>query len=231
MVLKFLYLILDLGSISIPLFYSFFERKFSFSRNFKNALISILLVAIPFLTWDAVFTKIGVWGFNDKYHLSLNLIGMPIEEWLFFICIPYACLFLHESLRYYIPDYAITKQTTKFISILLIIIALVILVFNFGRKYTTYNLLLFLMIMFYSLKYKFKSLQEYLPSFLVIIIPFIVVNGILTGSFIDEEVVWYNNAENMGKRFFTIPYEDFFYAFNMLFPTQLIFNSLQNKKA
>ena len=73
-------------------------------------------------------------------------------------------------------------------------------------------------------------MQEYYPSFLVILIPFLLVNGILTGSFIEEPVVWYNNAENLDFRIFTIPIEDAFYAFTMLFSVQLIFNYLKGKK-
>jgi lycopene cyclase domain-containing protein len=52
---------------------------------------------------------------------------------------------------------------------------------------------------------------------LIILVPFFIVNGILTGSFIAEPVVWYNNLENLGIRLFTIPIEDIGYAFNMLF--------------
>ena len=49
-------------------------------------------------------------------------------------------------------------------------------------------------------------------------IPFLIVNGLLTGSFIEGEVVWYNNAENLGIRLGTIPIEDIVYAFNLLYP-------------
>jgi lycopene cyclase domain-containing protein len=52
-------------------------------------------------------------------------------------------------------------------------------------------------------------------SYLVILIPFIIINGVLTGSIIGEPIVWYNNAENLGIRFFTIPVEDFLYYFLM----------------
>jgi lycopene cyclase domain-containing protein len=55
-----------------------------------------------------------------------------------------------------------------------------------------------------------------------------IVNGILTGSFIENEVVWYNNNENLGLRFFTIPVEDFAYAFSMLLFNLLIIEKLKN---
>ena len=48
-------------------------------------------------------------------------------------------------------------------------------------------------------------------AYLVTLIPFLLVNGILTGSFIGSPVVNYNDAEIIGFRILTIPIEDFVY--------------------
>ncbi|MDB0600414.1 lycopene cyclase domain-containing protein [Tenacibaculum maritimum] len=226
---QYLYLILNIGSLSIPLLYSIFEKKFHFIQYIKAACLSISIIAVPFLIWDAAFTKIGVWGFNSNYHLPLKIIGMPIEEWLFFICIPYACLFTHEVLKYYFPNLKLSRRFAKQITVFLLLITIGGLVFNFGKQYTTINFILFLLLMGYSLAKHLEVLQTYLPSFLVILFPFFIVNGVLTGSFIEAPVVWYDDAENMNFRLFTIPFEDAFYAFNLLFSIQLVFNYLKNK--
>ncbi|MGB0178070.1 MAG: lycopene cyclase domain-containing protein, partial [Owenweeksia sp.] len=55
-------------------------------------------------------------------------------------------------------------------------------------------------------------LGRFYLSYLFVLIPFFIVNGILTGFGIEEEVVWYNDQENMGTRIFTIPFEDAFYG-------------------
>ncbi|MBE7629898.1 lycopene cyclase domain-containing protein [Tenacibaculum piscium] len=224
---EYLYLILNLGSLSVPLAYSVFEKKFHFIQHFKSAFISISLVALPFIIWDVFFTKIGVWGFNPDYYLGIKLLEMPIEEWLFFFCIPYACLFTHEVLKYLAPQFKLSKTPTVLLSFLLILITFLLLIFNFGKWYTTVNFILFIVLMLFSLKNNLSELQAYFPSFLVILIPFLLTNGILTGSFIDAPVVWYNNAENLNFRIFTIPFEDAFYAFTLLFSVQLIFNYLK----
>ena len=43
------------------------------------------------------------------------------------------------------------------------------------------------------------------------------MNGILTGTGLEEPVVWYNDDENLGIRLLTIPIEDIGYAFTMIF--------------
>lgn len=226
---KYLYLTLNLGSISIPLLYSIFEKDFHFIQYFKKVIIAITMIAIPFLIWDAFFTEMGVWGFNADYHLSLEILGMPIEEWMFFFCIPYACIFTHEVLKFYLPNYKLSRKNTINLSVFLLLVITILLVFNLGKWYTTVNFVWFILLLSYSLKNQIIALQSYFPSFLIILIPFFIVNGVLTGSFIENPVVWYNNEENIGVRLFTIPLEDVFYAFNLLFSIQLIFNLLSAK--
>jgi hypothetical protein len=66
-------------------------------------------------------------------------------------------------------------------------------------------------------------------TFLVAQIPFLVVNGILTGSFTPEPVVWYNSEHIIGFRIFTIRLEDVFYNYAMLLPIVAIYMFLKNR--
>jgi lycopene cyclase domain-containing protein len=49
-------------------------------------------------------------------------------------------------------------------------------------------------------------------SYLVMLIPFFIVNGILTGTGLEEPVVWYKPEEIAGIRMLTIPVEDVFFG-------------------
>ncbi|MFT6755461.1 MAG: lycopene cyclase domain-containing protein, partial [Urechidicola sp.] len=151
------------------------------------------------------------------------------EEWLFFICIPYASIFIHYAFQYFLPNKKLSKPTTKIITIALIILLIITLIFNYDKAYTFYNYLLLILILSYSLFTDNKQLPIFYITFMIILIPFFIVNGILTGSFIEGQVVWYNNAENLGIRIATIPIEDIGYAFNMLFMSILLIEMFKNK--
>ena len=61
------------------------------------------------------------------------------------------------------------------------------------------------------------------------LIPFFIVNGVLTGSWIENQVVWYNNAENLGIRMGTIPVEDSIYAYSMILMSLFFFELLSSR--
>ena len=213
--MDYLYMLLNLGSISIPFLFSFHPRL-KFYRYWKALIIAMLLTMVVFIPWDIWFTHEGYWGFNAAYFLDTKLFGLPIEEWLFFICIPYACVFTHYALLHYFPNTKLSKKQTYVISVLLWIILAITLILNTDKWYPVINFGYALLLIPIALKYNTELMQRYFLTFLIMLIPFFIVNGILTGSFIDDQVVWYNNDENLSIRMFTIPIEDSIYAFTMI---------------
>ena len=193
-----------------------------FIKHWKAVFLSLTIVATVFLIWDAIFTANGVWGFNPDYHLNFLLFGMPIEEWMFFFCIPYASIFIHYSLAYFKPTLLIPNKITKYITLFFIVVILPVIFLNIDKAYTFVNYSFLVLVLVLGFFFGIKHLQRFYIAFLIILIPFFIVNGILTGTGIDEPVVWYNNAENLGIRLVTIPIEDIGYAFTMLFGNVLL---------
>jgi lycopene cyclase domain-containing protein len=170
---------------------------------------------------------LGVWGFNPQYHSSIVFFKLPIEEWLFFIIIPYASIFLHDAIILYFSQFQISNRLTAYLSVGLILLSLSLILFNLEKAYTTYIFSLVILVLLLSFFDKSKVMNNYYCTFLVILIPFILVNAILTGSFIAEPVVWYDNNENLGIRILTIPIEDFGYAFSLILFNLLLRNKLK----
>jgi len=223
-----LYLLLNIASLCIPFIYSF-EKRMRFIKWWKEVFFSISIVAVVFIIWDIFFTDMGVWGFNERYLTGINIVNLPLEEWLFFICIPYASIFTHYALRYFFPRTVLSSKLARSITVILIVLLLFVLLFNTDKAYTLINYSLLLCVLLYILISGNEVIRTFYISFLVILIPFFIVNGILTGSFIDEPVVWYNNDENLGIRLWTVPVEDIGYAFSLIVSSIILIERFKRK--
>jgi lycopene cyclase domain-containing protein len=218
-----LYLILLILSIIFPLVLSF-DKKVGFYKHWPLLLPSLLLTGALFILFDIYFARNGIWGFNPKYHSGIVLADLPLEEWLFFIVIPYASIFIHYVMIAYFPDAILPDKTTKMISASLLAILLLAIILNPDRAYSVVYFSLMIFVLLISMFERTGLLNRFYVSFPVILIPFITINGILTGSFIEGEVVWYNSAEITGLRIITIPVEDFAYGFSLILINLLFMN-------
>ena len=223
-----LYFIILLASCVVPILFSIFG--IDFIKNWKSFTISTSIIAVIFLVWDAFFTAQGIWGFTDEYCLGIYFLKMPIEEWMFFYIIPFCSLFAHFALFYAYPNLKLSPKITRYISIILIGMALTLIVAYYPKAYTVVNFSFLFITITLGIIFKIELLQRFYISFLIILIPFFIVNGILTGLITDIPVVWYDNSENLGVRLITIPVEDIGYAFTMLFGNLMIFDSLNKKQ-
>ncbi len=208
---KFTYALLLLGSISMPLALSF-DRKVAFYRYWKFLFPATLITAALFITWDVYFTRHNVWWFNDDYVIGWYILHLPIEEWLFFFIIPYCCMFIYEVSRaYFTREF---KGISQPLNIILFIVFLFITVTNTDKIYTlvNYGMATLIIGLQFILKTHKKYLFHFYTAYALSLIPFFIVNGVLTSL----PVVGYNNEENLATRIYTIPVEDFAYLVNLL---------------
>lgn len=211
--MKGLYLLLDAITLFFPLVLSF-DQKVAFFKTWRALFPAILIIGIPFLIWDVWFTKMGVWGFNPDYLVGFDIVNLPIEEVLFFVVVPYACTFIYACVKAYFPNLKL-RGLNKVTYALMIIYALAIMIFGFGGWYSTLTGVIAIAVVL--VLQRAKTNFYYLPlSFLIALVPFFIVNGVLTGCGIESPIVWYNDLENAGIRLFTIPMDDIAYAWVLL---------------
>jgi len=226
---KYLYLAIDFLSILFPFIFSFYP-KYNFSKKWKYLWLSILLPAIFFIAWDEWFTQMGIWGFNPRYLSGIYILSLPIEEILFFICIPYACVFTYEAVNHLVK-WRMSEHTQNLITDMLMYGLFILGIVFWGRWYTSLTFILAAAFLFLHRRvWKTGYAGKFYVAFIFILIPFFIVNGILTGTGIEDQVVWYNDYENLGIRMGTIPVEDTFYGMLLLFMNVSLFEYLQKKK-
>lgn len=222
-----LYLVILLGSLLFPLGYTII--KLDVIKQWKAFFTSTLLVALVFLVWDLFFTHAKIWGFNEMYCLGICFYKIPIEEVLFFFIIPFSSLFIHFAFVYAYPKLKLGNKLTKILTLSLTCISVVIAALNYTKAYTVVNFYVLACSLLLALAYKPAILSQFYLSFAIILIPFGIVNGALTGSFTPDPIVWYDNSQNLGIRIATIPVEDIGYAFSMLLMNLTIFDFLSAK--
>ncbi len=208
------YLYVLLLSLAYPLAQSF-ERRLKYATKWKALFPGLIITAAFFLIWDEIFTQRGVWGFNPDYLVGWFIGHMPIEEWMFFIIVPFASVFIYECVLYFLHR-GLMGQSPRVISILLAI-ALIILSFIHFEKDYTFWAFFFTGVLLAIHAYIDKAyMGDFYIAYLIHLIPFFIVNGVLTGSWLEAPIVWYNDEENLGIRLFTIPIEDSIYGMLLL---------------
>lgn len=213
---KHLYLILNIGAIIGPLALSFHPRS-KFYKTWEATFPAIFLVGFLFVIWDIAFTKMGIWGFNPRYLSGFYLVNLPIEEVLFFITVPYACLFSYHSVKV-LTSSSVFTSSVPWISGILMVLSLVVGVWFYYRLYTVVTFIALLTYTIWVAVWLRKPfVGRFYFTYLLILIPFVIMNGVLTGTGIDEEVVWYAGNQHIGLRILTIPIEDTFYGMLLIF--------------
>lgn len=213
--MKGLYLLIDFCTVIVPFLFSF-HPKLQFYKHFKEFFLSSFIVGLLFVLWDIYFTAIGVWGFNPSYLVGVYFFNLPIEELLFFICVPFACVYSYHCLNLFY-DFSMEQKSEQRVVAIFSVVLLVMGFLFYNRLYSSVTFIsLALLLVYFSFIKRTSWLGKLMKIYLFLLVPFFIVNGILTGTGLEAPIVWYNNQENLGVRLLTIPIEDAFYGFELI---------------
>lgn len=223
--LPYTYLLINIATIFIC-FIASFDKRIPFYKHFGAFLISCSLVALPFIIWDIIFTKQGVWWFDFQYTLGIKILGLPLEEIMFFYCIPFACVFTYYCVdRYYTMSW--TEGWNNILVFGLCILLTVVILLHYQKLYTLVTAIVTLSsLLYFHFIAKISWLTKATLIYILLFPGFWGVNGLLTGSWIPSPVVNYNSAEFLNIRMGTIPIEDFVYGYTMILWNLYFFKKL-----
>lgn len=194
-------------------FVASFDKRLQFNLHFGAFLKSAVLVAIPFIAWDVWFTAKDVWWFNTDYTLGIVIAGLPLEEWLFFICIPFSCVFTYFSFEKFFKLEWLSGFNNLIVFISIIVCSVVALLHH-DKIYTLVTALATIATLIYL---HFIARTGWIGKaslvYTVLMLGFFPVNGILTGTGLESPIVNYNPNDFLGIRMLTIPIEDAVYGY------------------
>lgn len=230
--MTYTYLLLNLVSLAFPLAFSR-SRRFGFGPHWGKAWAAVALSALPFLAWDIWFARMGVWSFNPRYHIGASFLGLPLEEWLFFLAIPFACLFIYRQYRGSLEPGAegrgrLSRVKPGFLVIIWSMTALAlasVAILNPGGIYTLVVCLLGSATAGALALARPSWSAALLAAVLTQYLPFLLVNGALTSL----PVVLYSGEAITGLRIGAIPVEDSVYTFILLAWPVAIFEALMGR--
>ena len=205
------YLLINLFIIFVPLILSF-DKNLKFYKKVPYVLQSLAFISTAYIIWDVIATARGDWAFSADHLIGFYILGLPLEEILFFITVPYACIFIFETVSFYVKEKIFNINSKLFLipAVLFVLLG----VFFYNQNYT-FTVSIFTTAFFIGAFLFYKSLlvsRNFWITMLISFLPFLIVNYFLTSI----PIVTYNDAAFSAKRFITIPYEDFLYSFSMI---------------
>ncbi len=223
------YLLVNFFSVIICFIVSF-DKRVQFYKHFGTFLLSSTIVAIPFIAWDVWFTDMGVWWFNTDYTIGVIIAGLPLEEWMFFYFIPFACVFTYYCFDKFF-DLSWANVFNNIIVFVTTIVCVVTALLYFDKIYTFFTALVTLATMLYL---HFIAKREWIGQasfvFMVLMIGFFAVNGVLTGTGIESPIVNYNPEHFLDIRILTVPIEDAVYGYSQFMLNVYFFQLLRKKQ-
>jgi lycopene cyclase domain-containing protein len=226
--MKYTYLLVNFFTIIIPFIFSF-HPKLKFYKTWRAFFPAVLLTAVFFLLWDNYFTGLGVWGFNREYIIGIFLGHLPVEEVLFFFCIPYACIYTYHCINLLL-DKTPAQKSGNTLTMVFMVSFLALAMINYRQTYTLFAFLCpAILLILAKFAFKVSWLNRFYLIYAILLLPFLVVNGVLTGTGLEKPVVWYNDNEIIGYRIHTIPVEDVFYGMAMILMNLMIYKALLSK--
>lgn len=223
----YLYIIHHLLSF-IPVFFFGIVLNWFDYRNavWKELLVPLVMMALIFIAWDILFTSLGVWRFNPSYIQGVSIINLPWEEVCWFFIIPFCSLFVYQIVKIRWSNPWGSARTLQFV---LLVVLFGMYLLNMDRIYSATSISMTISMIGLSLIVNWKGFGLFIASFLLLLIPMGLFNGMLTGLLTKEALVQYNSAEFGGIRILSFPIEDIGFGFSFLIGIILLSDFIKHR--
>lgn len=220
------YLLLLLVYLIIPVILST-QKKIRFVFRLRYLLPAAIFAGAIFVMWDIRFTELGIWSFNPDYLTGIELMRVPVEEWLFFLILPLSSVYVYEWLKIKFEDF---EKPNIFVAISLIVFLITaILAYSFRKNmfsfFTFFLMAIYLGYTVFRNRFK-KHYTKFYLAYAISLVPFLIVSVILN----TMPVIIYNTDHIIGVGLFGVPIEKMAYLFMLMLINITIYEYLNERQ-
>jgi lycopene cyclase domain-containing protein len=220
------YLLILLVYLIIPLVLST-QQKVRFVFRLRYLVPATVFAGAIFVMWDMRFTELGIWSFNSDYTTGIQLMKVPIEEWLTFLIVPLSSVYIYEWLKIKLENFEIPNIVVA-ISLVIFIIA-GFLAYSFRQNmfsfFTFFLTAIYLGYTVFRNRFK-KHFTKFYLAYIIVLFPFLIVSVVLNVL----PVIIYNTEHIIGINLFGVPVEKLAYLFLLLLITTTIYEYLNERQ-
>lgn len=202
------YLFINLLTI-LPVLILSFTTNVKPHRHIRGLLAGYLFVSLPFAIWDVWATDRGHWAFNPDYVLGPQLFGVPLEEYLFFLAVPFALIYTWGVIKKFVGDIGIPAIMPLIAMGGIAAFSIWSLLFYWDNGYTRTAAIAALITIALLVGSRLAYTLRFWTFQLVLLGLFLIFNSVLTML----PIVTYDPNVIIGFRFGDIPVEDFLFNF------------------
>jgi lycopene cyclase domain-containing protein len=208
---NYVYLFFNLLVLLPPLLISIFSDVKTY-KNWRALGVAILSVSVPFILWDVWAAANNHWFFSTTYISVPRFWGLPFEEILFFVTVPFAMAFVWDVLAKQIPNKPVSEVLAGLGLSLISLASFVLLFSHWSRGYTRSAAIATLIAVLVVVLSGWWRRNRFWWFQAVLFTAFFVTNTFLTAL----PVITYGDGSYIGFRVGTIPLEDFFFNFALI---------------
>ncbi|HYQ58628.1 MAG TPA: lycopene cyclase domain-containing protein [Draconibacterium sp.] len=220
------YLLSLLIYLIIPVTLSF-QKKVQFVFRLKYVLPAVIFAGTIFILWDIRFTETGIWSFNPDYLTGIEILRLPVEEWLSFVIIPLSSVYIYEWLKIRFEEF---EKPNLFLAVSLIsLLTAIVCAYVFrARMFTFFTFFLLAIYLGYTIfRNRFKKYYtKFYLTLIISLVPFLIVSALLNSM----PAIVYNSEHVIGVSFFGVPVEKTGYLFLILLINVTIYEYLNNRR-
>lgn len=222
--MNYTYLFVDLGLLLFAVIL-FSGKQLNFANQSKFIILAILINVFAFSVPTEFLTQLKVIVFNPPYLSGMTLWELPVEELLLSMLLPLCGLAIYLVLNLRFPDNNLEKYSLA-LSNMMLGLCIAMLYFGHQKLFTVFTfsiLLVFLLYVEYINKIRF--MYKFYRAFLVSLILFYIVYGLLTSI----PVIQYTTEETLNFNLSHIPFESHFYFMSMLLLSIYLFELFKSR--